>query len=574
MGTSGAVPPSSVFRALALSSLWLAGLAALDGARAQNVVNPDFSFPSAANAPNGYIEDPPTTSQIGWTFSKVGANTSGVQANGSAFNAPAAPGGLPQTAYIDDLNSISQNIEFKQPGDYQLSFQIAEYAHNTLSGSTQESVMVRIGTEQYGPFTPFASTTFDRIAPIQFKVATANSLVGLTFVGTGPNASQVQQGQVGAVFIAQVAITAVAPQIACPQNLDIDPTSTIKLTGQNFGSVPGRVQIQFSQQSAVAFKNSSFPNSASKSNLLLNVPGPWGDTITTEALDQASDVGAAPAQTVEITIIAANGQSSNVCKANFHDKPVIMGLTSGSISPGQSFNIWGWDFGNDPGKVTIHFTSNFYPPPDYEISDAKWKAWVVNARIQPDLAGVVEQDVDISLTPKGGNASNAKTKTFKPTMYMGMAPATVVHCGNETTLDLCNPAPGTYSGGADAVGCLNPAGQGSGPGQPPSIWGFHWACFSDSSDNGQDIYSVNLTPQWTITAVDYGGYPPSLSPGVWVSDNTGAVDTSMEYTIGPPALPTFETTVTVNWHIGPSGEVLTYAFNVWMKGPVGVAFTP
>lgn len=540
----------------------------MDGAAAQNVINPNFSLPSAANAPNGFIADPATTPQIGWTFSKVGATTSGVRANSSSFtNAPAAPDGQPQTAYIDNLNSISQNIEFKRPGDYELTFQIAEYAHGTLSGSTQESVMVQIGTQQYGPFTPFASTTFDRIAPIHFKVATANSLVGLTLVGTGPNAAQVQQGEYGVVFIAAVAIKPVAPQIACPQNLDIDPTSTVKLTGTNFGSVPGQVQIHFSPASAVAFKNSSFPNSASKSNLLLNVPGPWGDTITTEALDSASDVGAAPAQTVEITVLAANGQRSNVCKANFHDKPVIMGLTSGSITPGQSFNIWGWDFGNAPGTVRIHFTSNIYHPYDYEISDAKWKAWVVNARIQPDYAGVIEQDVDISLTPKGGNASNAKRKNFKPTMYMGMAPATVVQCGNETTLDLCNPPPGTYTG--TAIGCLNPSGELPGD----SIVGFHMACYSASSDNGQDIYAVLLTPQWTITEVDYEGYPP-LSPGVWFSYNDGAADYSIEYTIGPPALPTFGTFVTVNWHIGPYGETNSYAFSVWMQGPVGVPFTP
>jgi hypothetical protein len=99
MRASGAARRSSVLWSLVLSLAWLAGFAALDGAAAQNVVNPDFLFPSAANASNGVIEDPPNTAQTGWTFTDVAPfNRSGVQKNGSGFNGPAAPDGLPQTA--------------------------------------------------------------------------------------------------------------------------------------------------------------------------------------------------------------------------------------------------------------------------------------------------------------------------------------------------------------------------------------------------------------------------------------------------------------------------------------------
>src|ERR1700722_6595808 len=51
---------SSVFFSFALS--------AVDGARAQNVVNPSFEIP-VAGPPQNYISDPPATGGVGWTFS-------------------------------------------------------------------------------------------------------------------------------------------------------------------------------------------------------------------------------------------------------------------------------------------------------------------------------------------------------------------------------------------------------------------------------------------------------------------------------------------------------------------------
>jgi hypothetical protein len=89
MGASGvARRPASVLCALVSSLFWLAGLAALDRARAQNVINPDFALPSAAGAAGGYIIDPPTTSQTGWKFENYTGgenNISGVQQNGSGL---------------------------------------------------------------------------------------------------------------------------------------------------------------------------------------------------------------------------------------------------------------------------------------------------------------------------------------------------------------------------------------------------------------------------------------------------------------------------------------------------------
>jgi hypothetical protein len=300
----------------------------------------------------------------------------------------------------------------------------------------------------------------------------------------------------------------------------------------------------------------------------LDVPGKWGDTITSEALDSASAVGAPAEQTVEITVIAANGASSDVWNAKFHDTPAITGVSPDSITPGQSFNVKGWDFGADNGTVTIHFTDNLFhsssldskADKDAQIDKGKWTPSVVNATVPKGVTAVVAQDVDISLTPKGGKASNSWKEKFNPTMDMDLAPVVVAQCASNTSLDLCNPAPGSYSGGGvclgiDAAG-IAPFGS--------NIWGYHQSCAWFSTDTGTDIYSAIVAPPWwTITKVDHSW--EGVPPGVWEDDGNGA---TIEYDVNPlPPAPVV--TVTVNWNITPGG-LADYAFNVWMKGPAGV----
>jgi hypothetical protein len=561
--------------------LWFVGLAAHNSARAQNVVNPNFSLPSAGA--NGIIEDPTTTPQIGWTFSKTGPNsTSGVQANGSAFNAPTAPDGQPQTAYINNLNSISQNIEFKLPGDYELSFQIAEYPHGTPSGTTQ-SVAVFIGGQKKGTYKPQSSTSFNQVQPIPFEVATANSSVELKFVGYGPGSGgQLLPGEATAVFIAAVVIKPVVPQITtstCPT--DIDPTSSIKnLSVANFGSGPGKILIHFPTPSKVKFKNSDPMHPYE--DLYLDVPaGQSGGTITSKALDEASPIGAPPAQTVDIYVIGANGQqSSNACHPKFNNKPVITDVSPGSITPNQSFNISGWDFGDDPGKVTIHFTNNSYPHDDVDAQINKytsgsnsgkpeWQPWVIGATVPKNVVGVIEQDVDINVTPKGGSASNSWKETFKPRMVMELAPSVFVQkCGNSTSLDLCNPSYGSYTGGGV---CMLLDAFGTAGALTNSIFGMHESCAWTSSDNGQDEYWALVFSPWTITKVEDEDDPPLSPPGVWGSCCDNA---TIEYGYSP-AVPSTNfvgtVIVTVNWHIGATGGEASYWFNVYAEGPAGIS---
>jgi hypothetical protein len=567
--------PASVLCALVLSLFWLAALAAADPACAQKVVNPDFALPPAAGTAQGIIVDPATSPQIGWTFTSttVAAPTSsGVQQNGSAFGAPVAPNGEQQTAYINNLGTISQNIDFKEAGDYALSFHIAARAAGVPSGSAQ-SITVTIEGQQYGPYKPESSSSFNKIT-IPFSIKEPNPSVELKFSGCGLGSGcSVQTGEVTTDFIAEVEIAAVAPQIT-KGPADIDPTTKVELTGDHFGPAKGTVRIHFPSDSKVAFENKS-PHGKSKSDLFLDVPGKWDNTITTEALDSASAVGAPAEQTVEITVIGANGATSNVWKAKFHDTPAITGVSPNSITPGQSFNVKGWDFGADAGTVTIHFPADIFHSPsldskgdkDAQIDKSKWTPSVVNATVPKNVTAVVEQDVDISLTPKGGKASNARKEKFNPTMVMVLVPGLVSQCANNTSLDLCNPAPGNYSG--SGLDCLNPLGE-----PVPlvnSIQGFHMACFGFNSDSGQDVYAANvILPWWTITKVDYEEWPP-LTPGVWGDAGSNG---TMQFTLTPSVFPAPLIIVTINWHIGAEGGIVYYAFNMWAKGPAGVQAVP
>lgn len=565
---------------LALSLLWFAGFAAVDGARAQNVVNGNFAFPSAAQAPGGVIVDPPTTAQTGWTFTNIApANHSGVQQNGSEFGPPTAPDGQQQTGFIINLGSISQNIDFKQAGDYTLSFDIAARAGSTPNDQDNQhslSIVVHIGSQQYGPYTPLSSSSFNKVTTPPFTIAQANSLVGLAFVGYGlGNGGQLLAGELSTAFIANVAIKPVAPQIATC-TIDIDPTRTVKVSGQHFGPGKGKIRITFPSPSQVDFANSAFPNDKSKSNLDL-MPSQWGDTITTEALDSASPVGAADAQPVQIYVIGANGLSSNACKANFHNIPVITGVSPGSITPSahtpQTFNVSGWDFGDDPGKVTIHFTNNHYNSHSLDSNDNKgaqiskdahgtyeWKAWVVNA-IVPNVTAVVEQTVDISLTPKGGSASNAWKEKFKPRLVEQVVPSnlvSVLQCSNGGAANLCNnPSAGSMTCfgvnvANNIVGNTERTASVDLPNIPVSLYGAHFGCPA-GGDSGTDVFQAVVNSPWTIVSAQY--FDAVYQAG-WNPSSSATPDTAL--------------TINVPWKTSADGGGIIYEIVIEAQGPQGV----
>ena len=132
------------------------------------IANDGFETPSVSS----YLKGPMTH---GWTFN----DKAGVQKNGGAFGAAAAPEGV-QTAFLQSVNGvhgeISQSIAF-DVGTYSLSF---EAAKRTTSGGTQ-SFDVFYDATLIGSYTPI-SGSFIAYTTNNFTATAGNHTI--KFVGT------------------------------------------------------------------------------------------------------------------------------------------------------------------------------------------------------------------------------------------------------------------------------------------------------------------------------------------------------------------------------------------------------
>lgn len=371
---------------------------------------------------------------------------------------------------------------------------------------------------------------------------------------------------------------------------DLNPTSTITLTGSHFGTSKdkGRIRIHFSQESSVPFASTStcpqiagivfFP----KKDLCLKVelPAACNDTctVTSEPIDFASPVGSVPAQQIEISVITPDGKISNALPAKFANWVVITQCPN-TVTPNGNFNLSGWDFG-EAGKVKIHFTTNAFgaPPPvdSHSDVDATVIAWppaqgdIIEAKLPTNVQGLIGQPVEISFTTKDGATSNICNQvTFKPRMALQLLSysgpvlqtctnqaACVQTCSNQGVWNGCVAANGITSGdNFCGIG-------GSGPVIPvlPGVMTFtasHTGCDCCDSDNGTDAYSINVGNGWTINSVNF--QPFGIQNG-----------TVTKTTPDPAGGNTWSPSV--NWHIGPSGGEVNYYGDVHIKGPAGVPY--
>jgi hypothetical protein len=538
-----------------LTAFFILGLAGIDGAHAVTVINPSFELP-VAGPPQNYISDPATTSGVGWTFSDqpLGSN-SGVQQSGVAFGGPVTTDGH-QTGWILNLSTISQSIDFAEGGDCTVSFKVA------YGSFSNESISVTLDGVELQRLTPPSNTSFSEVTA---RFSTTSGAHTLGFAGVGPMGTPEQ----AVVFIDEVAITGPLPQITKGPDDDLDPTSTVTLTVKHAGKDKGRVRIHFRDASLVTFEHST-----SKDNLDLDVPGTWNDdgTITTEQILQASSVGAVDAQTVDITVIAADGQESKAVQKPFHNKAVITGL-SGKMVPSGKFNLKGWNFG-DAGKVTALFTfPAFGAFPDsngsntnLDVTIPSWSPAAVKAQFQP-ITGVMQQVVLITLTTKDNRQSNTWPGIFVPTMELqqfSFHHTKVLTCSNDGVSNLCLGAnsSGNWPGG-DCFG-------GFSPDWPPSrqvlpdgaFMGIHIGCFGGDSDNGTDAYEADIKNGWVIDRFDF--LPTTTSDPYWENN------ASINYQQFP--LPFIGLIVNVTWHIGATGGVGQYYAWITLKGPKGVPY--
>jgi hypothetical protein len=113
---------------------------------------------------------------VGWTFT----GTSGVQANGSIWSAPSAPGGT-RTAFIQGTGNISQTVSMSA-GNHTLSFQVAR--RPCCAPPNIQPIKVMIDGVQIGALVTPSASGFKSVS-IPFTVTTSGAHT-ITFAGTNP----------------------------------------------------------------------------------------------------------------------------------------------------------------------------------------------------------------------------------------------------------------------------------------------------------------------------------------------------------------------------------------------------
>jgi hypothetical protein len=202
----------------------------------------------------------------------------------------------------ESLDDLPIN-RFYRSGDYTVSFRVA------YGSFSNESIKVTLDGVELQTVKPSSNKNFSQVTA---AFSTTSGKHTLRFAGIGP----ISTGEQAVVFIDEVAIKGPLPQISDGPK-DLDPTSKITLKGSHFGNDKGKFRIHFPSASLVHFANTS-----SKDNLDLDVDGKWTDdgTIESEKIVTASPVGSVSEQTVDITVIAANGQTSNVWHAKISQR--------------------------------------------------------------------------------------------------------------------------------------------------------------------------------------------------------------------------------------------------------------
>ncbi|HMF28509.1 MAG TPA: Ig-like domain-containing protein, partial [Candidatus Cybelea sp.] len=135
-----------------------------------SLVNPSFELPALGS---GYKYNPASAS-IGWVFS----GSSGIEHNGSAFNAANAADGV-QAAFVQAMGSIAQTLNLSA-GNYVMSFKAAQ--RSCCVTPYPQPVRVTVDGTQIGALVSPSSTAF-----ASFSIAFAVTSTGahtIAFAGT------------------------------------------------------------------------------------------------------------------------------------------------------------------------------------------------------------------------------------------------------------------------------------------------------------------------------------------------------------------------------------------------------
>jgi RHS repeat-associated protein len=140
-------------------------------AESQSVSGPDFTSPTVSS---GYSTDPTGGS---WAFS----DSSGIAANGSSLDNPAAPSGGTQVAFIQPGGSFDESVTLST-GSYTIGFQAAG---RVLDGTA--TFEVQVGGQTVGTFTPTATDHYlTYVANFSVSGSATVEFVGLSSSGAAP----------------------------------------------------------------------------------------------------------------------------------------------------------------------------------------------------------------------------------------------------------------------------------------------------------------------------------------------------------------------------------------------------
>ena len=153
----------------------------IDDVTITELANANFQAP--AQPAKGYQYGPMT---YGWTFS----SHAGVQANGSAWSAPAAPEGGTQTGLLQGVSSVIQSVAMNA-GNYNISF----YAAQRTSTGGAQTIAVYVDSTLVGTFSSIPSS-FTLLNTKSFTVTTGTHTITIEGMNSGDNTAVIDDVQI------------------------------------------------------------------------------------------------------------------------------------------------------------------------------------------------------------------------------------------------------------------------------------------------------------------------------------------------------------------------------------------
>jgi len=209
--------------------------------------------------------------------------------------------------------------------------------------------------------------------------------------------------------------------------------------------------------------------------------------------------------------------------------PVINGATP--VRPGYMIGVFGRDFGERPGRVTLQIGAA-----TYFLTDLDSHSRGIAGRLDRTIAGAPDGPASLIVERADGMRSNSWSVNFVATREVRLVPGgggiTMTQCSDEASDNDCGST--AYAGA-------------------PSFGGYHGS-FHTFGESGTDEFSVTLANGWRFHDLEFSHGEIDMPVPTW------------NYRGGPT-----NPHIQVNWR-NPEGWNVHhhYGFNLYIVGPVGV----